>query len=59
MPLYEYACEECEARFEELVRGEEVVACPQCGSVELRRLFSTFATEWKPSIVNWNRFPYA
>jgi putative FmdB family regulatory protein len=58
MPLYEYACEECEARFEELVRGEEAIVCPECGSAHLRRLFSTFATEWKPSIVNWNRFPY-
>ena len=32
MPIYEYACMECEVHFEELVRSsEQVVTCPSCG----------------------------
>lgn len=42
MPLYEYRCEGCGHRFEELVlRGEGPVQCPVChGSLE--KLFSPF-----------------
>lgn len=60
MPIYEFACGECDARFEELVSafGEPKIACPECGSKKVERRFSQFATEWKPSIVNWHRFPY-
>ena len=33
MPIYEYACMECESHFEELVRNaEQAVACPECGA---------------------------
>ena len=33
MPIYEYACMECESHFEELVRNaEQAVACPDCGA---------------------------
>ncbi|NLE94602.1 MAG: zinc ribbon domain-containing protein [Dehalococcoidia bacterium] len=45
MPLYEYECEKCGRRTE--VRqavgqnGEQVV-CPSCGTVGLRRIFSSF-----------------
>ena len=32
MPIYEYRCETCDERFEELVRRpDDTVACPQCG----------------------------
>ena len=35
MPIYEYACMECESHFEELVRSERAgVACPECGAGE-------------------------
>ena len=35
MPIYEYACMECESHFEELVRNaEQAVACPDCGAVD-------------------------
>ena len=59
MPIYEYACKGCNERFEELVStpGEKPVACPHCGSTKNERLYTTFATEWKPSIVNWHRMP--
>jgi putative FmdB family regulatory protein len=33
MPIYEFDCEECGGRFEELVANEAAaVACPHCGS---------------------------
>jgi putative FmdB family regulatory protein len=43
MPIYEYVCMECESHFEELVRGEQVVACPDCSATNVSRQFSTFA----------------
>ena len=47
MPLYEFICSECEQGFEELVRNHEAagqVNCPVCGSRQVRRKVSTFAT---------------
>jgi len=42
MPIYEYECEGCGARFEELVAaGAEGVACAECGSTRTRRLMSS------------------
>ena len=35
MPIYEYVCMECESHFEELVRGEEQVACPDCSATNV------------------------
>ena len=43
MPIYEYVCMNCESHFEELVRGEEQVACPDCAATSVSRQFSTFA----------------
>jgi len=45
MPIYEYACQGCNHRFEELVSssGGTLVACPECSSQEVEKLFSTFA----------------
>jgi putative FmdB family regulatory protein len=43
MPLYEYACKECDKEFELLVRGTETPACPSCHSTELQRRLSVFA----------------
>jgi putative FmdB family regulatory protein len=40
MPIYEYACGECEREFELLVRSNERPVCPQCGGVKLERLLS-------------------
>lgn len=47
MPIYEYSCQECEARFDKFVRSitaEDEVTCPSCGSKRVRRGFSTFAS---------------
>jgi len=43
MPIYEFECEECGARFEELVVAGRAAACPSCGSERARRLYSTVA----------------
>ncbi len=43
VPIYEYVCMECESHFEELVRGEEQVACPECTATNVSRQFSSFA----------------
>ncbi len=46
MPIYEYSCGSCEAKFEKLVRsmsGEEKVECPACGSKQTARALSVFA----------------
>ena len=59
MPIYEYRCERCDELFEELLPSSTSPAppCPACGAPEATRVFSQFATEWKPSIVNWHRMP--
>jgi putative FmdB family regulatory protein len=41
MPIYEFECEECGVRFEELVgAGAEALACRSCGCERTRRLLS-------------------
>jgi putative FmdB family regulatory protein len=46
MPIYEYYCPTCEKSFEELVFEAKpaVVHCPKCGTDEVNRLISLFAT---------------
>jgi putative FmdB family regulatory protein len=43
MPIYEYVCMACESHFEELVRGDSEVSCPDCGTANVRKQFSVFA----------------
>ncbi|WP_084658709.1 FmdB family zinc ribbon protein [Thermogemmatispora onikobensis] len=47
MPLYEYRCGDCKSHFELLVSHQQAddVACAQCGSENVRRLLSVFATQ--------------
>jgi putative FmdB family regulatory protein len=40
MPIYEFECEDCGGRFEELVGAEAAATCPACGSERTRRLLS-------------------
>jgi putative FmdB family regulatory protein len=41
MPMYEFICEGCGTRFEQLVDpGTESVACGSCGSKRTRRAYS-------------------
>ena len=44
MPIYEFECEECGSRFDELVAADaSPPPCPRCASVKVRRLFSEVA----------------
>ena len=44
MPIYEFECQRCGERFEELTAsGATAPACPSCGANETRRLFSAVA----------------
>jgi putative FmdB family regulatory protein len=40
MPIYEFDCRRCGARFEELTRLGGSAACPACGSEDVERRFS-------------------
>jgi len=47
MPMYEYRCLECGRRFEQLRKMQDAdrdLICPQCRSLEVERMLSTFAT---------------
>ncbi len=47
MPIYEYRCTKCGHVFSRLQRvgaTSEGVTCPQCGSTEVERMVSTFAS---------------
>ena len=46
MPIYEFQCEKCGQPFEELVFGSAVddVVCPDCGSQDVHKMISTFAS---------------
>ena len=53
VPIYEYACMECESHFDELVRSpEQAVTCPECGAAKVLKQLSTFAVHGttKPSV---------
>ena len=44
MPIYEYKCAKCGKEFETLVlRSDEAVDCPGCGSQKVNRQLSCFA----------------
>jgi putative FmdB family regulatory protein len=50
MPIYEYACMECESHFDELVRtSEQAVTCPKCGAANVLKQLSTFAVHGSAS----------
>jgi putative FmdB family regulatory protein len=40
VPIYEFECAKCGARFEELVRAGETAPCPRCKSSEVERRYS-------------------
>ena len=44
MPLYDFACDNCGAAFEERTAASaEAPACPECGSLETRRVVTGFS----------------
>lgn len=47
MPIYEFRCPSCGHQFEQLVfrsTETEEIACPRCGSTDITRLLSAFAS---------------
>jgi len=47
MPIFEYHCKVCGARFEELISRadlDKAQTCPECGAADTEKLSSTFAT---------------
>ena len=47
MALYEYKCADCEEKFDamrSMSAADDPVECPDCGSMESRRLISSFAS---------------
>lgn len=50
MPLFEYKCQACGDPFELLVlKSDQPVACPNCGSTSVERLLSMFAVSSESS----------
>jgi putative FmdB family regulatory protein len=43
MPIYTYRCAACDSEFEQLVRSDTKVACPECHGRKLERLMSLTA----------------
>ena len=47
MPIYEYICQECQERFEKLIRQPQSTLagphCPRCDSTRTERVMSSFA----------------
>lgn len=52
MPIYEFKCENCGKIFEALCftkEDEKEVRCIYCGSKEVKKEYSSFATYWGKS----------
>jgi len=43
MPIYSYHCTACDTEFEQLVRSDTKVACPECRGRKLERRMSVTA----------------
>ena len=47
MPMFEFECRACGVRFEDLCSSSDEtgnVECPRCGSLDISRTLSSFAT---------------
>ncbi|WP_297217928.1 zinc ribbon domain-containing protein [uncultured Desulfovibrio sp.] len=52
MPMFDFTCPQCGAKFEELVFGDEVPPCPVCGHAQTERMISA------PSPLKTGAFPF-
>ncbi|RLA91166.1 MAG: zinc ribbon domain-containing protein [Deltaproteobacteria bacterium] len=44
MPIFEYRCNQCEQRFEDLVlSSDKIIQCPRCRSEDIIKELSSFA----------------
>jgi len=59
MPLYEYECENCGNRFEQIQKFSDppTASCPKCGGGPVRKLMSSPAIQFKGS--GWYITDYA
>jgi len=48
VPIYEFECAKCGARFEELVAAGAKAPCPQCKSSEVKRRYSPIGERGVP-----------
>jgi putative FmdB family regulatory protein len=51
VPLYEYECQACHHRFEQIQKFSDPIArkCPKCGRKKLQKLLSSSAVQFKGS----------
>lgn len=57
MPIYEYVCEDCHQRYEQLVMSREAtIACPRCGSARHTLQLSVFRTQRSSSASDSGKF---
>ena len=57
MPLYEYVCQECEAKFDALrawSAADKSIACPKCGLENARRAISLFSAIGSNGVIAGN-----
>ena len=59
MPIHEYSCHACGHAFETLVRGSETASCTSCGSTDLEKKLSVFATQGASATANSAELPAA
>lgn len=52
MPMFDFVCPQCHTKFEELVYGNDIPPCPQCGNAHTERQMSI------PSPLKTGAFPY-
>jgi putative FmdB family regulatory protein len=46
MPIFEYKCEKCEAKFEKLISSTNTkVVCEKCGSKKVEKQLSSFSAK--------------
>jgi putative FmdB family regulatory protein len=59
MPIYEYECDACSARFEQIQKFSDppVEVCPNCGEKKVHKLLSSPAIQFKGS--GWYITDYA
>lgn len=56
MPIYEFECGKCEARFEELAAaGTGSATCPDCGAEGAQRRLSAFGLSRQPTAAQRRR----
>lgn len=64
MPIFDYLCDDCGAKFEKLVRhpGTDVVLCPACGKDRVTQQISMFLApvpgKFKPRPQPHPEYPY-